>query len=203
MSTEEGQQCWGAALSLHRQKAAADKRCLYEGLVTLSVNHAPVEDPGHHAALLVVELQCDSLEDRKIHDCSLEERAPRPSAKSSPCPCPQKAVQGLGRSPTLGQPSLLQLLLAQASPPIDGAPSRSPGRIQHPLPMAEVSSDLLHPLTPARWHSSTCPTAPPGGIKLWDLASSHHGLLRDLLELDEAYLPHLTAVAVGRAAQGR
>lgn len=50
--------------------------CFYEGLVTLSVNHAPVEYPGHHAALLVVELQRDSLEDRKIHDCSLEGRAP-------------------------------------------------------------------------------------------------------------------------------
>lgn len=77
------------------------------------------------------------------------------------------------------------------------------GRIQHLLPVAKVSSNLLLPLRPAPWHRCTCPSTPLCATRLWDLASSHHGLLCGLLELDEAYLPHLAAVAVGGAAQSR
>lgn len=99
--------------------------------VTLSVNHAPVEDPGHHAALLVVQLQRDSLEDRKICDCSPEGRAPALPATSAPL--------GTGIA----------------------CRSRAGGGIQHPLLVAERSpasptasppARLCLPLHPARCH---------------------------------------------------
>lgn len=127
----------------------------------MSVNHAPVEDPGHHAALLVVELQRDSLEDRKIHDRSLEGRAPMLSAKSSPGPRPRWAAQWLGGSPLLGQPSLLQLLLAQASPPFDGARSGSPGRRWDPAPSSRGRSVQRSPASPEASLFGTALPAPP------------------------------------------
>ena len=41
---------------------------------TLSVDHAPMENSGHRTWLLLIQLQCDSLEDRQSHsmlDCEL------------------------------------------------------------------------------------------------------------------------------------
>lgn len=176
MSTSPGKaDRLGIALSLHGKKPAADVPhiLLREGLVTLSVNHATVEDPGHHAALLVIELQRDSLEDRKIHDSSLEGRVPILSAKSSPglclhlacgrkgvlCPsCHQEsrserpAWRGYGRislySQEYGRHKHHHPLMELAPGP------------QHLPPMAEISSDLLPPSRPPCWYSSTCPSAP-------------------------------------------
>lgn len=130
--------------------------------VTLSVNHAPVEDPGHHAALLVVQLQRDSLEDRKIRDCWPEGRAPALPATSAPL--------GMGIA----------------------CRSRAGGSIQHPLLVAELPPHSAHQ------HSSACPSTPLDATGLW---GPHHGLLCHLLELHQAYLPHLAAVAVGGTAQ--
>lgn len=64
---------------------------------------------------------------------------------------------GWGGSPLLGQHSLLQLLLAQASPFFDGARSRSPDRRQDP-----ASSSCGQGLQP----SPAPPKASPPGIDL-------------------------------------
>lgn len=80
----------------------------------------------------------------------------------------------------------------------------TPDPRQHPAPSSHgrFSSDLLPPPRPTHWCSSTCPPPPSVPPALGDLPSSHHGLLCHLLKLDQADLAHLTAVAVGRAAQG-
>lgn len=181
--------CLISALKASICRCTHPTHCLCQGLVTLSVNHAPVEDPGYHAALLVVELQRDSLQDRKSHDCLLEGRAPAFSAKSSPCPCPRGAA----------------------------CCSSSWHKHRYPLmrfsvgPQAGCSTLFPRPRSPETFcfppgqAVGTAQTAPPplGASRLGAPASSHHGLLCDLLKLDEANLAHLAGTAMGGAACSR